>query len=64
MTRKANPVIHGGVVSGTWVRRDHELTVTWHADEPLPDSSIEREVRRMSDTLGHDLQLRCHDVSA
>jgi hypothetical protein len=64
MTRKANPVIHGGVVSGTWVRRDHELTVTWHADQPPADAAIEREVRRVGAMLGHDLQLRCHDVNA
>lgn len=58
MTRKANPVIHGGVVSGTWVRREHELMVTWYADQPPTDSAIEREVRRLSDMLGQDLQLR------
>ena len=29
MTRKANPVIVGGVVCGTWTRRGDELTVAW-----------------------------------
>ncbi|MFM2078203.1 MAG: hypothetical protein RJA49_2093 [Actinomycetota bacterium] len=58
MTRKANPVIHGGVVRGTWVRREHELVVTWNAGQPPTDSSIEREARRVSNTLGEDLQLR------
>ena len=47
MTHKANPVIQGGVVRGTWVRRDHELVVTWNAGQPPPDSSIEREVGRL-----------------
>ena len=58
MTRKANPVIHGGVVRGTWVRRDHELTVTWRAGQPTPDAAIEREVSRVSEMVGQDLQLR------
>ena len=58
MTRKANPVIHGGVVRGTWVRREHQLVVTWYSDRRPTDSSIEREVRRMSNTLDHDLELR------
>ncbi len=34
MTRKANPVIVGGVVSGTWARKGDELTVTWLYDAP------------------------------
>ena len=29
VTRKANPVIVGGVVRGTWARKGDELTVTW-----------------------------------
>jgi hypothetical protein len=58
MTHKANPVTHGGVVRGTWVRREHELVVTWSAEQPPPESSIERETRRVSAMLGHDLQLR------
>ena len=58
MTHKANPVIHGGVVCGTWVRREHELLITWHADQLPTDASIEREVLRVSNLLGQDLQLR------
>ena len=58
ITRKANPVIHGGVVRGTWARREQELVVTWQSGQPPPVSSIEREARRLSDTLGDDLQLR------
>jgi hypothetical protein len=58
MTRKANPVIHGGVVRGTWVRREHEIVVTWHGDQPPNKSSIEREARRVSNAFGQDLQLR------
>jgi len=58
MTRKANPVIHGGVVRGTWVRRAQELVVTWYTGQPPTDSSIEREARRVGNALGQDLQLR------
>jgi hypothetical protein len=43
---------------GVRLRRDHELTVTWHADQPPPDAAIEREVSRLSDLLCHYLQLR------
>ena len=59
ITRKANPVIHGGVVSGTWTRRDRETHgLVGQSDRPAPDSSIEREVGRLSDVLGDELQLR------
>jgi hypothetical protein len=51
-------VIHGGVVRGTWVRREHEIVVTWHGDQPPNKSSIEREARRVSNAFGQDLQLR------
>lgn len=58
ITRKANPVIQGGVVCGTWARRGNELVVTWQPGQPPPVSSIEREATRLSDTFGPDLQLR------
>ena len=58
ITRKANPVIHGGVVSGTWTRRDRALVVTWRSDRPIPASALERETTRLSEILGHELELR------
>ncbi len=58
ITRKANPVLHGGVVRGTWTRRDQLLAVSWQSDRPAPISSIEREARRLSELVGHDLELR------
>lgn len=58
MTRKANPVIQGGVVCGTWVRREREVMITWFGDRPPADSSIEGEAERLSDTLGQDVELR------
>lgn len=56
MTRKANPVIVGGVVSGTWTRKDDELSVTWLDERRRPDDAIQRECNRLADLLGRDLR--------
>jgi hypothetical protein len=58
MTRKANPVIVGGVVCGTWARKADELTVTWLDKRWRPDEAIERESARLADLLGRNLRLR------
>jgi hypothetical protein len=58
MTRKANPVILGGVVCGTWARKGDELTVTWLDERRRPDEAIEQESVRLVDLLGRDLRLR------
>ncbi len=52
MTRKANPVVVGGVVCGTWARRGDELTVTWLDERPRPDRAIEEETARLAGLLG------------
>ena len=57
MTRKANPVVEGGVVRGTWTRRGDQLTVTWLDPRPRPDAAIEREAARLSVLVGSDLTL-------
>ncbi len=57
MTRKANPVIVGGVVCGTWVRRGDELTVAWLDERRRPDAAIEAEAARLSELLDRDLRL-------
>ena len=57
MTRKANPVIVGGVVCGTWARKRDELTVTWLDERPRPDDAIEREAGRLAALFGVDLHL-------
>ena len=57
MTRKANPVIAGGVVCGTWARKGDELTVSWLDAGPRPDAAIEEESARLADILGRDLHL-------
>ena len=50
--------MYGGVVCGTWTRRAHGLVITWHLDQRPSGSSITREVKRVSNTLYQDLQLR------
>jgi hypothetical protein len=57
VTRKANPVIVGGVVCGTWARKDDDLTVTWLHERPRPDGAIEEEAARLAAILGRDLHL-------
>jgi hypothetical protein len=56
MTRKANPVIVGGVVRGTWARKRDELMVTW-PDGTAPTAAIEEEATRLGDLLGTELRV-------
>ena len=58
MTRKANPLIVGGVVRGTWTRKGDELTVSWLDERRRPDEAIEQEAARLAGLLGTDLHLR------
>jgi DNA glycosylase AlkZ-like len=57
VTRKANPLIVGGVVCGTWARKGDELTVTWLEERRRPDGAIEQEAARLANILGRDLRL-------
>jgi hypothetical protein len=57
MTRKANPLILGGQVCGTWARKGDELLVTWLDERPPPKAAIEQEALRLSGILGRDLHL-------
>ncbi|GIH04016.1 hypothetical protein Rhe02_20830 [Rhizocola hellebori] len=57
MTRKANPVIAGGVVRGTWARADDEITVSWLDERRRPRKAIEQETRRLAAILDRDLRL-------
>jgi hypothetical protein len=58
MTRKANPVIVGGVVRGTWATKGGRLTVTWldRTSRP-PRTAIEEETNRLAAVLGADLRV-------
>ncbi|MEO6571999.1 MAG: crosslink repair DNA glycosylase YcaQ family protein [Ilumatobacteraceae bacterium] len=57
ITRKANPVVVGGVVCGTWTEVRDEVTVTWLDERRRPDTGIGREAGRLADILGRDLRL-------
>lgn len=57
MTRKANPVVVGGVVRGTWARKGDDLTVTWLDGGRRPDEALEEEAMRLGHLLGRDLRL-------
>jgi len=57
MTRKANPVIVGGVVCGTWARKGDEPTVTWLDKRRRPEEALEREADRLAHLAGRDLHL-------
>lgn len=57
ITRKANPVVVGGVVRGTWAHKGDELTVTWLDEQPPPQAAIEQETARLASILGRDLHV-------
>ena len=58
VTRKANPVIVGGVVCGTWARKGDQLTVSWLDERLRPEEAIEQEAARLAGILGRDLHLK------
>jgi hypothetical protein len=57
MTRKANPLVVGGVVCGTWTRKGDALTVSWPDERRRPDEAIEQEAARLGGILGTDLHV-------
>lgn len=58
ISRKANLVLHGGVVSGTWSVREQALVVTWFAEAGrVPRTAIEQETARLGAIVGDGTQL-------
>ena len=58
MTRKANPVVVGGVVRGTWAAKGDQLSVSWlDATRPPPRKALEEETSRLAGILDKGLQL-------
>ncbi|MEJ7741711.1 MAG: crosslink repair DNA glycosylase YcaQ family protein [Nocardioidaceae bacterium] len=57
VTRKANPVIVGGVVCGTWAAKGDQLMVTWLEGTQPPQKAIEEEARRLAGIVDTDLHL-------
>jgi hypothetical protein len=57
VTRGANIVIAGGVVSGTWSLTDDEVVITWFAEAgPPPRKALADEVSRLATILDGPLQ--------
>lgn len=59
VSRKANLVIAGGVVSGTWSLTDDQVVTAWftEAGPPLPKGALEEEAGRLATILDRPLQL-------
>ena len=62
MTRKANPVIVGGVVRGTWAvkkgkKNERVVAVTWLDERQCPQEAVQEEAQRLGAILGDDLRL-------
>lgn len=58
VTRKANLLIAGGVVSGTWSVRGDQLTVTWFGEQGAPPrKALVAEVDRLATVLGGPVTL-------
>jgi hypothetical protein len=57
VSRQANLVIAGGVVSGTWSVTDDRAAVTWFAEAgPPPRDALADEVERLAAIVGRPLQ--------
>lgn len=62
VSRKANLVIAGGVVSGTWSLTDEQVVTTWFAKAgPPANERLEQEVARLSTILGRPLRSTVKD---
>lgn len=58
ISRGANFVIWGGVVSGTWRLRGKDVTVSWFTESgAAPMTALRDEVRRLSVIRAHELTL-------
>ena len=57
VTRKANLVVAGGVVRGTWARTGDALTVTWTDPARPPVAALDEETARLAGILGRELRL-------
>jgi hypothetical protein len=63
VTRGANLVIAGGVVSGTWSVTKEGATVNWFSEvAPLPEESLAEQVARLAVLLGRTLQVTIRTI--
>lgn len=62
VTRGANLVTAGGVVSGTWAVTGEEVDVSWFPEAgPTPREELDEQVGRLSEVLGRSLRLALRD---
>ncbi|GAB3597000.1 winged helix DNA-binding domain-containing protein [Angustibacter peucedani] len=58
VTRKADLVVAGGVVSGTWTAKRGDLAVTWFGDRGrVPRQQLQEQADRLGELLGRELAL-------
>lgn len=57
VTKGANLVICGGVVSGTWAMRGNRVSVGWFGAGAVPTAEISDEVTRLGTIVGEELEL-------
>ena len=63
VSRQAALVVAGGVVAGTWVLKGEGLTVSWFGESgPVPRERLEREMARLGEILGRELDLEVATV--
>jgi len=63
VTRKANLVIAGGVVSGTWTTTADTMTVTWFAERGKPPrKALEEQIAGLATILDRPLRARIEIV--
>ena len=55
VSRGANLVVAGGVVSGTWSVTDDRAAVAWFDGDP-PETALAAEVERLAGILGRPLR--------
>ena len=56
VTRGANLVVVGGVVSGTWSLRKDRVSIEWFGGRPPPGGALDDEARRLATILGQPLE--------
>jgi hypothetical protein len=61
VSRQANIVLLGGVVSGTWTLSDDQVVVAWFAEAGAPArEALAQEVARLAIILERPLQSSIH----
>ncbi|MEP7177586.1 MAG: crosslink repair DNA glycosylase YcaQ family protein [Pseudonocardiales bacterium] len=61
LSRQANIVTFGGVVTGTWSRTDNQVAIAWFGEAGLPPpDELAAEIARLATILGRPLNATIH----